>query len=215
MIPLGTLASGRPPAAGLTLTHQGTWSVPSGTLSLNVPIGDASATRTVIAVVTWSSNVVRSIGSVTIGWNPTTSDVNDTTNRSGVAVLRATVPTGTTANVELSWNSNVASTVAVLTAPTALTVVDAAASPVASGASTSTITAATAAGGVVVVGAASGQYGTGLTVSPPGTIILAADRQSASIYDTTGTPLTITNTLTVASSDSNYNPFVAVAYAAS
>ena len=215
MIPLGTLASGRP--SGLTLTHWGTWPVAAGASLTAVPIGNASATRTVLAVTTWATNLAHSIGSVKIGGVTATLDLDDTTNRSGVAVWRATIPTGTTADVVLTWDTSVPSTVAVLTAPTALTVVATAASPIATRQSTSTIALATATGGVLIAGAASGETGGGVTHSPSGTSIIAADRQAAFIYDTTGTPLTITNTLapTWVSSSPQRNPLAGVSYAAS
>ena len=211
MIPLGVLASTRSAPAGLTLTHRGTWPVESDASLTAVPIGDASAARTVLVVATWASNLVRSILDVTIGGVTAALDLDDTTNRAGVAVWRATVPTGTSADVVLTWNTGFPSTVAVLTAPAALTVVDAVASPVAVGAVTSTITSATAAGGVVVAGAASGEAGI-VTLSPSGTSIIAADNQAASTYATTGAPLTITSTVDVAATNTARNPFAAVAY---
>ena len=213
MIPLGVLASTRSAPAGLTLTHRGTWPVESGASLTAVPIGDASAARTVLVVTTWASHLVRSIVGVTIGGVTAALDVSGATVRAGVAVWRATVPTGTTADVVLTWNTNVASTVAVLTTPDALTVVDAVASPVATGEVTSTITPATAAGGVVIAGAASGDAS--VTLSPSGTSIIAASQQAAFTYATTGAPLTITNTIGAVSTNTSRNPFVAVAYTTS
>ena len=71
-----------------------------------LPIGTASATRSVIVGVAWTtSGVLRYVTAATIGGVAATIEANSGSTTAGSCILRATVPTGETADVVLTWSS--------------------------------------------------------------------------------------------------------------
>jgi len=155
--PVGVIASARRAAPASTgPTFRGTTRIPSGSSTVTysaVPIGTAAATRTVIALVTWWSAGNRNVTGVTIGGITATADRTTSNTSAGFTVWRATVPTGTTADVvATAIDNSLAVSISVWTVPGPVTLQSTATSgTLASGSTGATVTApTTTAGGFVL-----------------------------------------------------------------
>lgn len=155
--PAGVIASARRAAPAPTgPTFRGTTRLPSGSSTVTysaVPIGPEAATRTVIAVVTWRSPSGRNVNGVTIGGVTATADQTTAPTGNGFTVWRATVPTGTAADVVVTCsNGDLFVAVSVWTVSGPVTLQSAATSGTLTAGSTgSTVTApTTSAGGFVL-----------------------------------------------------------------
>lgn len=112
-VPVGVIASARRNVSGggALLTHTATTtpqSLSTPTLTWTaVPIGTPSPTRTVVVAIVAGGNVglIRYPTAVTIGGVATTNDIGGNDARP-VIIRRATVPSGATADIALTWNAS-------------------------------------------------------------------------------------------------------------
>lgn len=161
MIPLGVLASSRPAAAvgGGELTYiPGSYSGSSAATvtTSDVGIGGASATREVVIAVLHSGSLNRECTAMIIGGIAATRDASGGSARAGAQIFRASVPTGTAADVVTTWNATGHGfDLYVYTSPAALTVVDTGRADSDGIASGLGVTVATSPGGAVLALASS------------------------------------------------------------
>lgn len=196
MIPLGVLGGAR--HASMTVEYQAVETSPSGTRSYlftAMPIGTPTATRTVIVGLAWSSSASTNKSSVTVGGITATLDQSTRSGVQRVEFYRAEVPTGSTADVAVAFNSAPNSGVIVATwaLDAHVAVVDAA--------GTATIPLSlsmnTAAGGVALGMTGYAQRGTTDWTGPSERFDLTgASRGSGADMPTNGTPATIAATVT-------------------
>lgn len=94
---------------GLQFTYRGTSTFGAGATATytNFSIGTASSDRVVFVAAWMLSATARSISSITIGGVTATLVVGDTATRNqNVVLYRATVPTGTTATIVVTWSGS-------------------------------------------------------------------------------------------------------------
>lgn len=113
MRPVGIVASSVAPAAEPTVELQflNSWSgqAGSGTQSLNVSLGTPASDRTVLVLFAYSRSVVRyPSGTFRLAGVDLIKDawLADSNTRTGFAIGRATIPTGTTGTLEVSWSGS-------------------------------------------------------------------------------------------------------------
>lgn len=157
---LGIVASGKLNATGLIPTYRGYATKVDNSVTpktwASVPIGPASSTRTVIAVVTAWAPDTRTITSCTIGGIAATEDYNAGGSQRLFSVYRATVPTGTSADITVVCDDGSPEvTIAAWTVPTAITKTAATKTTVNAGATSGSVSCACAAGGFALAGYAS------------------------------------------------------------
>lgn len=108
---IGFMSGGTDPATKVYNGNTSSSSTTSPVSVASVPIGTASATRLVVCAVYWSTaGVARTLNSATIGGVAATIHVQkrDTSTITNVAIISATVTTGTTATVALTFSGNIA-----------------------------------------------------------------------------------------------------------
>jgi hypothetical protein len=78
----------------------------------SVGFGDATDTREIFVVVRWSSSTATTISSATIGGVSATISAGASANLQGAALIFATVPTGTSGNVVITYSNATTNSVA-------------------------------------------------------------------------------------------------------
>lgn len=225
MIPLGVLGSAHVPAAAdgalftFTDAKDGGSVAVSPTTTTGLAIGAAGGARTVVVVVSVGStgtSLTRVPASMTIGGVSATNDVALGTGAGTSSIWRATVPTGTTADVVITWNaanSGVNFTVYTFVSPAAVSVVDTGTGDDTDQDHAVTLTLAAANGGHVIAG--SGMYYSTSAGSVTGAEDVSIDIKKMAAHGPTSSPsVTVTFNQNAASSGSRFRVAAATYQAA-